>query len=154
MKSMTRAALYILSITVIGLVACSKTGGSSATNGVTPASDSVTGFLTSGKWIISSMSQKNEDNTSSFSGYLFTFGSDGKLTAVKNGASVQGTWHYTPAVTYYGSSSNNAISLSMGTDNPFRQLTRTWNLLAASSLSIKLQNPEVLEQEQVQFQKQ
>lgn len=154
MKSMISVPLFALAVLLVGFASCSKTGGSSATNGATPATDSITGFLTSGKWIISSMSQKNEDNTSSFSGYVFTFGTDGKLTAIKNGAPVQGTWHYTPAVTYYGSSSSNAISFSMGTDNPFRRLTKTWNLLSASSTAIKLQNPEVLEEEQVQFQRQ
>ena len=97
--------------------------------------------------------KKKEDNTSAFSGYVFRFASNGKLIFTKNGADIQGAWSYTPAVTYYGSSSKDAITINMGTDNPFRRLTKTWNLVSITSTAIKLDNPEILEDEHLQFQK-
>ena len=154
MKSAHLVPALVMSVVIVILASCSKTGGNAATANNNTTTDSVSNFLTSGKWTIGSMSQKNEDNTSSFTGYVFSFEKNGQLTAVKNGTSVQGAWHYTPAVTYYGSSSSNAISIDLGTDNPFSRLTRTWNLLTASANTIKLQNPEIQEQEQVQFIKQ
>jgi len=151
MKSLTCFSLLIL--TAISFISCSKSDGTSAAIGSTTTPDSVTTFLTTGTWIIGSISEQKEDNTASFAGYSFTFSTDGKLTATKNGAQVTGDWHYSPAVTYYGSSSKNAVTISMGTNNPFRRLTKTWNLVSASATSIQLQNPELAEDEQVKFQK-
>lgn len=153
MKSIAKTLVILVAFTVFVCTSCTKTGNSSST---TPSAgtDSVTMILSAGKWVISSMTELKEDNTQSFKDYVFVFGKDGKLTASKNGASVQGTWHFSPAVTYYGSSSKDAISISIGSDNPFRRLTKTWNLISITSSLMKLENPEIQEQEQVQFQKQ
>jgi hypothetical protein len=142
----------LLLFVIVCFTSCSKNAGTNNATGPA-ASDSVTSFLTTGNWVISSLTQKTEDNTSSFSGYVFKFSSNGKLIATKNGVDIQGTWSYTPAVTYYGSSSKNAITINTGTDNPFRRLTKTWNLISISATAVKLDNPEILEEEHLQFQK-
>ena len=151
MKS--HATIYgrLLVFALVFFTSCSKNAGNPSAQ--SPASDSITGLLTNGSWTISSLIQKKEDNTAAFSGYVFRFVSNGKLVATKNGADIQGSWSYSPAVTYYGSSSKDAITVNMGTDNPFRRLTKTWNLVSITSTAIKLDNPEILEDEHLQFQK-
>ncbi|MEP6746718.1 MAG: hypothetical protein ABJB86_03270 [Bacteroidota bacterium] len=154
MKSFIIIIGCALSLTIFCFTSCSKSAGTNAGAGPAAGADSVTIALSSGKWTISSLIQKTEDNTNSFAGYVFSFSAAGKLSAVKNGVEVQGTWSYTPAVTYYGSSSKNALSINTGTDNPFRRLTGTWNLVSGSSTVIKLDNPEILDDEHLQLQKQ
>jgi hypothetical protein len=151
MKSFIRTLGYLTVVAAFGIVSCSK---NVANNGASTATDTLTRFITSGTWTISSLLQKTEDNTSQFAGYVFTFSADGTLTASQNGKQTKGSWHYTPAVTYYGSSSKDAINLSMGTDNPFRRLTKTWNLKSKSANLVEMESPEILEDEHLQFQKQ
>jgi hypothetical protein len=109
--------------------------------------------LTTGIWEVSSFTQKTEDKTSKFSGYTFSFLSNGKVVILKDGKESSGTWQYTPAVTYYGSSSKEAIDLNVGIDKPLSQLTRKWNFISNTSTSIKIDNPEILEEEHLQFTK-
>ncbi len=151
MKSFNNALGCLSLLVVLSIASCSKTGTNS--NAAT-STDTLSGFVTNGTWTISSMTQKTEDNTAQFAGYVFTFSANGTLTASKNGKQTNGSWRYTPAVTYYGSSSKEAFNLSMGTDNPFRRLTKTWNLKSKSVNLIELENPEILEDEHLQFKKQ
>jgi hypothetical protein len=135
---------------LLGMVSCSKSSYNSNTN----TNNAVTAELTAGKWVISSFTQKTEDKTSKFSGITFVFSSDGSVSADDNGKTTKGSWHYSPAVTYYGSSSKEALSINLGTAKPFDLLAKTWNLVSSSSTAIKVDSPEVLEDEHVQFSKQ
>jgi hypothetical protein len=154
MKSTISISGYALILAIVCCTSCSKSAGTNSATGSSAAGDSVTVALTNGKWTINSLTQKTEDNSNAFAGYVFTFSVNGKLSAVKNGVEVQGTWSYTPAVTYYGSTSKNALIINTGTDNPFRRLTGTWNLVSSSATVIRLDNPEIAEDEHLQFQKQ
>jgi len=134
---------------------CSKSYVSpNTTTATSPTSADLTTVLTSGIWVVSSFTQKTEDKTSKFSNIFFTFSANGTLTATDNGNTTNGTWNYTPAVTYYGSTSKAAIAINIGTGNPLVLLTKTWNLIASTSSTIKIDSPEILEDEHVQFSKQ
>ena len=136
------------------LTSCSKSYVAPNTTAATsPTSADLTTVLTSGSWVVSSFTQKTEDKTSKFSNMVFTFSANGVLTATDNGNTTSGTWNYTPAVTYYGSSSKAAIAINIGTSNPLVLLTKTWNLISSTSSTIKIDSPEILEDEHVQFSK-
>ncbi len=57
-------------------------------------SDTVTPFIASGNWGVTSLVQRTEDKTSQFSGYAFKFTStgadNGTVSATRNGATVSG----------------------------------------------------------------
>jgi len=136
------------------LVSCSKSYvAPNTTTTTSPTSADLTTVLTSGSWVVSSFTQKTEDKTSKFSNMVFTFSANGALTAIDNGNTTNGTWNYTPAVTYYGSTSKAAIAINIGTGNPLVLLTKTWNLISSTSSTIKIDSPEILEDEHVQFSK-
>jgi hypothetical protein len=63
----------------------------------------VADIITVGQWKISSFVQGNDNNTSLFSSYIFTFNPDGTMIADDgNGNQTMGGWHYQEAVFYYG----------------------------------------------------
>jgi hypothetical protein len=119
------------------------------------ASNNLATAITSGTWVVSSLTQRAEDKTAQFSGIVFTFAANNTVKATeKNGNVTNGTWAYTPAVTYYGSTSKEAVVINIGTSNPFSRITKTWNVVSNSSTVAKFDNPEVLEDEHLQFSKQ
>lgn len=147
--------LLSLVVTALILASCSK---SSVTpnnpTATSPTSTDLTTALTSGNWVVSSFVQKTKDKTSKFSNIVFTFSANGTLNATDNGNTTTGTWNYTPAVTYYGSTSKAAIAINIGTSNPLVLLTKTWNLISGTSSTLKIDSPEIVEDEHVQFSRQ
>ncbi len=149
MTKFLKLTLVLIATTSAGFVSCSK-----QTAVVNPVvKDTVATELISGTWRISAFTQGTEDKTSKFSNIDFIFSKGGAITANDDGKQTMGSWHFTPAVTYYGSSSKDAISLSIGSSKPYDLLTKTWNLISHSSSVIKLDNPEVPEDEHVEFTK-
>jgi hypothetical protein len=117
--------------------------------------DNLAASLLSGNWVVSSLVQRTEDKTSQFSNIVFTFSANNTVKATdKNGTVTNGTWNYTPAVTYYGATSKEAMVINLGTGNPFNRITKTWNVTSKSTSVAKFDNPEVLEDEHLQFSKQ
>jgi uncharacterized protein YdeI (BOF family) len=144
---------FIVCVALLNIIACSKSNNNP--KAATPAKD--TGFtaaLAEGKWVVTNLSQRAEDKTSKLNGFVFTFLSDGKLTISSSSGNVNGTWQFTAAVTYYGSSLKDAISLNCGTSKPLDILSGKWNVISHSSTVIELQNPEILEDEHLRFSKQ
>ena len=56
------------------------------------SADQVREIATDGTWRISYFFDTDEDETSNFNGYTFTFGEDGTLTAVSGTTTVTGDW--------------------------------------------------------------
>ena len=105
--------------------------------------------MTAGNWVVSSLVQRTEDKTSDFDGYTLKFtatgAESGSVVATRNGATVSGTWAHSPAVTYYGGTSTEAIVLNLGTSRPLERLTRAWNVVSSTSTTLTLVSPEVAE---------
>jgi hypothetical protein len=153
MKSIHQKTACVLFVAMVfAFASCKKTNNASPVQSAT--TDSITSMLTTGSWTVGLLTQAKEDNTSKFKDYVLTFYANGKLMLVKNRVETQGSWSYTPAVTYYGSSSKEAFSINMGASDPFRRLTGTWNIISRSATSFKLDNPEIAEDEHLQLQKQ
>ncbi len=79
-------------------------------------------IMTTGVWYVSGYTQNDSDITTSFSGYLFKFDANGKVTATLNAASSTiGTW------------SANISAQSISSDfpaapDPLRELNETWKI--------------------------
>ena len=112
--------------------------------------------IISGTWIITAYTQRTEDKTSQFAGVVFTFSHDGTLIADKNGNKTNGTWSYSPStVGYYGGPPSKAsMTINLGATSPFDRLNKIWNVASSTSTQVKMDNPEPVEDEHVQFSKQ
>lgn len=144
------------SVLFAGVALLAACGGSAPTAPDVQA-DVVGQSITAGPWVVTTYAQRTEDKTSDFSEYVFTFtktGTDaGTVTATssRSGATINGTWSHQPAVTYYGSTSKEAMVLSFGAGTPWVKVSKTWNVSSASSSSLALASPEVAEDEHLVF---
>ncbi len=122
---------------------CSKSTSSSLVNNVTP-------IVTNGTWQVSLFSERGVNETADFSGYSFTFQSDGKLMVQKGGASIkQGSW------TEDNSSGKLIINLGVkdNTNKPLGQLSDDWILTAKSDTKISLTDDNTTRNELLEFTK-
>ena len=158
------ALCALLALSSLGVQSCSSTSspsGSDTTNTNNSKTDTsltsaaLNAILQNGTWYVSVYQEKTEDKASKFSDLSFSFNADGSLTITdaKSNSSEKGSWAYTPAVTYYGSSSKAAISLNAGSSTPQKLLTAKWNFVSASAGLISLDSPEVAEQLHLKFAK-
>src|SRR4051794_30052835 len=100
MKKVIIAVSHILLCTLL-LTACTKTSEVPAASPTTV--DNPTSNLVAGNWVISSYSQRTEDKTAQFAGFIFIFSQGGQVTATQNGEVTTGTWSFSPSsVGYYG----------------------------------------------------
>ena len=86
----------------------------------------------SGNWRIT-YSYDNGDETSTYSGYTFTYNANGTVVALKNAISINGTW------SNYLDSGTNKLLLSfdgLTLDN----IEEDWNILEFTTTSIVLKN--------------
>jgi hypothetical protein len=155
MKKSTNFLLATAAIMTAMLTSCSKSYNAPP-NTNNPVDTTLKTQVISGTWIIKSYTQRTEDKTSQFASTVFTFSSNGTLTANKNGNITNGTWSYTPSsVGYYGGPPSKAsVTLNLGAASPFDRLTKIWNVASNTDTLLKLDNPEPVEDEHVQFSRQ
>jgi hypothetical protein len=155
MKKSTNFLLATATIVTAMITSCSKSYNAppNANNAV---DTTLKTQIISGTWIIKSYTQRTEDKTSQFASTVFTFSNNGTLTANKNGNVTNGTWSYTPSsVGYYGGPPSKAsITLNLGATSPFDRLTKIWNVASNTDTLLKLDNPEPIEDEHLQFSRQ
>lgn len=89
-------------------------------------------ILTNGQWHIAQYKGES-DETSLFSGFLFTFNEDGTATASDGITNVNGTWQTN------GDDGSLELDLEYGEETPFEKLGEDWDLLQLSSEEIILQ---------------
>lgn len=108
---------------------------SSCTNDDDSSSTTNTGSIVqSGTWRISLFSEDGVDETYYFTGYNFTFLSNGTATAVKGSTTVTGTW---AAGT---DDSQQKLILFFGSSSPFDELDEDWRILQQTDTKIELQD--------------
>ena len=90
----------------------------------------VADIITVGRWKVTFFVQGNDNTSSQFANYIFTFNSDGSLVADDNGNQTIGTWHYQDAVFYYGipiyGSSPYGFTMTIGTSLPLISLNENY----------------------------
>lgn len=89
-----------------------------------------------GTWRVTLFTDSGKDETSDFSGYSFTFDSDGTAVATKGGTSKNGTWSI--------SSSYKEFNLNFGVktdaNKPLGELTDDWEIISVTATEIKLKD--------------
>ncbi|MCF6224316.1 MAG: hypothetical protein L3J34_11395 [Flavobacteriaceae bacterium] len=126
--------IMLLSITLFS--ACSTDDDGSSNNSLQIAQ--VQSVVESGTWRITNFNDSGQDETSDFTGYNFTFATDGTLTASNGTTTLNGTW----LVTNDSSDDNDDIEFniffSVPTSNNFEDLNDDWDIGSTSASRIEL----------------
>jgi hypothetical protein len=102
--------------------------------------------LTNGSWRVTLFTDSGNDETADFSGYSFTFNSDGTLNAVKSAVTKTGSWSK-------GSKFNIDLGVKSDSNKPLGELTDDWHILSISSNEIKLGDDNPASGEALTFSK-
>lgn len=97
----------------------------------------------SGTWRITSFIDSGQDETSDFTGYEFTFNSNGSLVATNGSNTINGTWSVTnDSGSDDSSNDDNDIDFNIlfpvNDSNNFEDLNDDWDITSVSSTKIEL----------------
>lgn len=104
---------------------CSSNGGNTIPN-------DFESILTSGSWYVTYFFD-DEDETSDFGGYEFTFATDNSAQATNGTNTINGNWNLT-------TSSTPDLELFFGNNDPFDELDEDWDIIEATQDIIKLKH--------------
>lgn len=135
MKLISNTLLSLVLISLVTLSSCKKDDNGS--------SSSVDQIVTTGSWRVSYFVESNEDNTSDFSGYAFSFNSNGDLVATQSGVNTTGSWGW--------HDSSGKFNISIGSNKPLSDLTDDWLVLEKTETLIRLKNDNTTKDELLNF---
>jgi hypothetical protein len=140
--------LSVLSFSLMSAMCSSDDDGSQSDNSAQIAQ--IENTVEAGTWRITNFVDSGQDETNDFSGYEFTFASNGTLTATNGTTSYSGTWSVTSdddssdddSSDDDGSSSNDDldfnISFPVPDSNDFEDLNDDWDIVSYSDTVINL----------------
>jgi hypothetical protein len=130
------AAMLTLSLILTG---CSSDTAATIDNSV--KIKQIMDVAKSGTWHITSFINSSNDETTNFSGYNFTFNSDGTLTATNGSNSINGIWSITEDDDSSDDSSNDNdidFNISFATPPNFEELSEDWDIVSSNNSKIDL----------------
>lgn len=102
---------------------------------------------TSGTWRVTLFSERGNNETSDFSGYVFTFAGNNTAVATKGVTTKNGTWNIT----------SNRFNLDLGVksdaNKPLGELTDDWKIISITTTEIKLTDDNASSAEFLTFTK-
>lgn len=131
--------LSIILIILVSFTSCSSDDDSS--NNPNNVVQNVRNVVQSGTWRITSFVDSGQNETSDFSGYDFTFMSNGTLTASNGSNSMNGTWSVTNSSSSSSSSDDDVdfnIFFNVSQEDPFEDLNDDWDVVSYSSNQLSL----------------
>jgi hypothetical protein len=127
-------AIALLSMGLI--ISCSKDDETKVEEKITAADMSeIKATVESGDWRITNYSDADNDETTNYVGYSFTFNSDGTLGATNGNTSVSGAWSMT-------TSDVDELDFNIFFTSPviFEELADDWEIVKYSSAKIELKD--------------
>ncbi|SHN37751.1 lipocalin family protein [Chitinophaga sp. CF418] len=100
----------------------------------TPTVD--TGAPTTGTWRVTLFSERGNNETSDFNGYIFTFDSNGAALASLSSTNRHGTWSINSSATEF----NLDFGAKSDANKPLGELTDDWKIISITSTEIKLKD--------------
>jgi hypothetical protein len=141
-KGFYYSLLMMVSFALISLSCSSDDNDSSIDNSQQIAQ--IESVAESGTWHITNFIDSGQDYTSDFTGYNFTFASDGTLTASNGTTTLNGTWSITNDSSSSSSSSSSSddiefnIFFPVSDTNDFEELNDDWDIVSTSATKIEL----------------
>ena len=128
--------LFLSMILCLPLIftACTKSNNSPSTDHTSQNQDtSLSDFLKAGSWVIDFYFDE-EDSTADFTGYIFSFASDGALSLKKGTESYTGQWQ---VIREDGVSK---VSININTINLIQKLNDKWQVKTINSTKLEMKN--------------
>jgi hypothetical protein len=127
---MKKTIFILFAATLFLYISCTKDD-----NDTSPISTTtVTNTIGSGAWKITYYWDTDHEETTDYSGYNFTFGSGGILTATKTGSAITGSW-----ATGLDDSKTKLI-LGFSSPASFVEISDDWHVIEITNTKIKLQH--------------
>ncbi|HTE25436.1 hypothetical protein [Flavitalea sp.] len=125
---MNTKLLTFLFLSLTTLIACNK-------NDDDPSSPAqLSTVATSGTWRVTSFIEDNRDQTSTFTGYTFTFSANNAVTVVKGSSTVVGSWATGT------DNSKSKLVLAFASPSAFEELSEDWLVIENTGTKIRLQH--------------
>lgn len=143
-KGFYYSLLMMVSFALLSLSCSSDDDDSSIDNSQQIAQ--VQSLAESGTWRITNFNDSGQDYTSDFTGYNFTFASDGTLTASNGSSTLNGTWSITSDSSSSSDDDSNDddddiefnIFFPVSDSNDFEELNDDWDIVSTSATTIQL----------------
>lgn len=124
MKTLSKL-LVIAGLFMMAFASCKKDDNSSS-----PSSS----MVTQGQWKVTLFSENGVVETSKFSNYVFTFNSNGTVSAVRSGSTVNGSW------SDGNDDSQKKLNMNFASPVDFTEISDDWHILQESSSKIELED--------------
>lgn len=136
---MKKLKLFYSLLALAGLtVACSDDDSSSTNNNAAVIAE-VTNTVQQGTWRVTNFTDNGINETATFNGYTFTFGSNGILTAVKDSNTHTGMWSVTADDSNDDNPSNDIdFNIAFGSPVDFIDLNDDWDITERNANKISL----------------
>lgn len=98
--------------------------------------------VSSGNWVVSKYIDSGKDETSDYSGYSFSFNTDGSLIASNPTSTIEGSWSVTNDDSSDDDSSENDVDFNIFFQSPelLNEFTDDWDIVSYSSTRIELKD--------------
>ncbi len=91
--------------------------------------------LADGQWIVTLYKENDVVQTNNYSGYNFTFGTDGALSATNGSTTQSGDWS-----TYTDSGYTKLDLMFTAVDGPFEEISEDWRVISRTTTKIELKD--------------
>ncbi len=137
---MKSTLIKILPVLFLGLMFSCETSDDSSMDISTVDVVELKAVVQSGTWMVAKYQEDGVDQTSNFSGYEFSFGSDGVLSASNQTTSLTGAWSILSDSSSDDDSSDDDIDFNIffTSPNDFAEISEDWEIVSYSSSRIEL----------------
>lgn len=94
--------------------------------------------ISSGSWKISYFNDSGTNETANFTGFTFSFNSDGKLVATNGTTTYTGTWSVTDSNSNDDSPNDLHFNIFFNLSNEFEDLNDDWDIVSHTSTKLEL----------------
>lgn len=119
-------------VLLVTFISCSSDSTDDVPQIVSP--ENVTSNATVSTWRITLYMDDNKNETSDYTGYIFTFNANGSATAVKNAVTKNGNW------STFRDDSKVKFLINFGDLPPLDEISDDWDVLEITSNRIKLED--------------
>lgn len=124
--------ISILSLLLFVSIGC--TDEDDDTNQVSSPTE-ITSTVADGTWIVTLYKEAEIVQTANYSGYSFTFATDGSLSATNGITTQSGDWS-----TYIDSGYTKLDLMFDALDGPFEEISEDWNVISRTDIKIELKH--------------
>lgn len=136
MKTIKFSLLATLIFVITTASMCSNDDNSSSSNSPTD----VIAVVSNGSWRVTYYYDSDQDETTNFSGYNFTFASNNVLTASNGTNNFTGTWSVTDSNSNDDSINDLDFNIAFISPVQFEELTDDWEIIEKNSNQLKLRD--------------